>query len=389
MKHTPKIDWKIIVKKINGTISDAERDAFDAWYNSSEDNRKYYEETIKYRKAVDGNSLKEINISKAKSSLQSRRRQQKAKTKTIKLFRYAAMFIIPLAVGALLFNIAYTDFGKQEIAKIEPITNKAQLTLSSGKKIFLSENSAINSLIENDGTRIHNHNNSISYLGSKAKQKETSQIIYNEINIPRGGEYQMTLSDGTKVWLNSGSSLKFPVSFSSNIREVKLEGEAYFKVKKNASKPFIVKTHRGDIKVLGTSFNVFAYKNEDISHTTLVEGKIEYSDCGKKRILKPGDQALSSKEGEVFKVQKVNTELYTAWKNGLFVFEEESLESLTNKLSLWYGVEFFFANEEAKNYKLSGHMKRYEEFDDILKLIENIIDVKFKTKGKTITVYKR
>lgn len=388
MKNTPKIDWEIVVKKINGTVSKAEESSFNEWVNSSSENRKYYEDTIKYRKSVASGKLSSVDISAAKSCLNAKRKRKIFKSRFIKLSRYAALFIIPLAIGALLFNIVNKDTDTNKIAKIEPISNKAYLTLSSGERVYLSNKTKIDNITENDGTTIKKQDNEISYLGKNDTKTATSEILYNEIKIPRGGEYQMILSDGTKVWLNSASSLKFPVNFNSKTREVKLEGEAYFKVKKDASRPFIVKTSKGNIKVLGTSFNVFAYKNEEVSHTTLVEGKIEFSKDGNKKILAPGEQAISSGNKGNFQVRKVNTFLYTAWKDGLFVFEGESLESITNKLSLWYGVNFFFYNKEAKNYKLSGHMKRYEEFTDILKLIEGIIDVKFKIKGETITIYK-
>lgn len=388
MKNTPKIDWKIVVKKINGTISKAEEHSFNEWVNSSPKNRKYYEDTIKYRKSISGDKLSSIDISSARSTFNAKRKSKTLKSRFIKFSRYAALFIVPIAIGALLFNIVNKDTDIEKISRIEPISNKAYLILSSGEKIYLSNKTKIDNITENDGTKIKKQHNEISYLGKKDKEITTTEIIYNEIKIPRGGEYQMTLSDGTKVWLNSASSLKFPVNFNSKTREVKLEGEAYFKVRKDASRPFIVKTPKGNIKVLGTSFNVFAYKNEELSHTTLVEGKIEFSKGESKKILAPGEQAISSDNKGDFQIRKVNTFLYTAWKDGLFVFEEESLESITNKLSLWYGVNFFFYNKEAKNYKLSGHMKRYEEFNDILKLIESIIDVKFKIKGETITIYK-
>ena len=388
MKNTPRIDWEIIVKKINGTISEDENNTFNDWIKSSSDNRKYYENTIKYRKSIVNNRLSPIDINNAKSSLKNKRKRKSLKSRFIKYTSYAAILIIPLTIGILIFNSTNQYLGQNKISKIEPISNKAYLILSDGERVYLSNNNNIDNITENDGTQIKKQDNTISYLGTKNADLVQNEIIYNEIKIPRGGEYQMTLSDGTKVWLNSASNLKFPVNFNSKIREVQLEGEAYFKVKKDASRPFIVKTPRGNIKVLGTSFNVFAYKNVEVSHTTLVEGKIEFSDGVNKKILAPGEQAISSKADGDFQVKKVNTFLYTAWKDGLFVFEEENLESITNKLSLWYGVDFFYYNKEAKNYKLSGHMRRYEEFNDILKLIENITDVRFKIKGKTITVYK-
>lgn len=215
--------------------------------------------------------------------------------------------------------------------------------------------------------------------------RTADSLVYNTLKIPRGGAYSLQLSDGTKVMLNSDSRLKFPQSFSGDTREVYLEGEGFFQVAKDAAKPFIVHCEKYAVRVLGTTFNISAYRNDEVSMTTLVEGRVNI-ECGNTVVaLTPGLMAVVA-DSKVT-TREVNVESYISWTRDQFSFSEERLEDLLKKISRWYDVEFVFDDEEIKDYKFSGFMPRYESIDAILQIMEQAANVTFKMNNKQIVVY--
>ena len=220
-------------------------------------------------------------------------------------------------------------------------------------------------------------------------ETNNEQVEYHTIRVPRGGEYNLLLSDNTKVYLNAGSSLRYPVRFSGDRREVILEGEGYFEVTRDTAKPFVVKTGSVNVQVLGTAFNVNAYPEEENVETTLVEGKVRVDGKNEQRILEPGTQLVYDKRRENMVVLKVDTEEYISWKDGYYYFKRETLGRIMDRLSRWYNLNVFYQNEELKSIEFGGRLKRYEDITYLLERMEETQDIKFIIKGNTITVQRK
>lgn len=268
---------------------------------------------------------------------------------------------------------------------IQPGCRQATLTLEDGKDIPLGPIGQENSIISQAGTNIRNTAAGIIYT-------DTVDIAaarrYNRLTTPRGGEYSVILSDGTKVYLNAASDLRYPVVFGKDCREVFLSGEAYFEVAKDTGRPFYVVVNSVRIEVFGTSFNVNTHYPDRIQ-TVLVSGKIGIQ--GEKSAsyqVKPSELVEFTTDGRFVRQKKVDVLPYVAWRDGQLIFKEESLEQIMNTLSLWYDVDVFYANEHLKEHKFTGHMKKYENINRILNAISEILEVKFVIKEKTITVVK-
>lgn len=259
-------------------------------------------------------------------------------------------------------------------------SNKAYLTLANGKKLALT-NSANGMLAEEAGIKITKTADG-QLVYTIADQGKKGGAGYNSIETPRGGQYQLNLPDGTKIWINSASTLKYPVSFASlKQRRVELSGEAYFEVAKDKTHPFIVKSGRQEIQVLGTHFNVNAYPDEQLIKTTLLEGAVKLN---KTVVLKPGEQ--SSLMGEKFTVKEVNVNDVVDWKNGEFVFTNESLTSILKKVSRWYDVEIKYVNTPVNMPTFTGSVSRSENISGVLKMLEETSNVRFSIEGKQVNV---
>ena len=271
-----------------------------------------------------------------------------------------------------------------EVAAITPGMAKAELVLSNGTTIAL-KNERRQQIFNGEGELIGiDTSNTLVYQAVGQHPEE-----WNTLRIPTGGEYQLILSDGTKVWLNSGTELRYPVQFQGKERKVELKGEAYFEVTQNATHPFIVKTAHSGIRVLGTSFNVSCYAEDKVEQTTLVEGAVEVILAGKVCALQPGRQLQLDVEKQAVTIEEVDTRLYSSWKDGTFRFCNMPLEELVVKLRRWYDVNFFFVQEECENIRFTGGIKKDADFQEFMRLIETTTQVKFLIKDKTVTIQKR
>jgi len=214
-------------------------------------------------------------------------------------------------------------------------------------------------------------------------------LAMNTLRVPRGGEFRLKLSDGTNVYLNSASELKYPVRFDEKERRVYLSGEAYFEVTKDSNRPFYVVMEEVQIRVYGTEFNVNTHQPGKV-HTVLVDGKVGIKKRGmtEEVTMKPGELASFDREAGTFEVKEVDVRQYVVWKDGYFTFENESLEQILNTLSLWYDVDVFFQSEAVKQLVFTGYMKRYDDISEILNAITDVVGVNFTINGKTIIVSK-
>ncbi|MGZ2370917.1 FecR family protein [Ancylomarina sp. YFZ004] len=377
----------LISKRLEGKLSQEEGRILDEWKYENEENLALYHKLSKnpesnYFKNEDllEDSKKDDIWNKINSNIQ----QKKTKKIKFEFLKYAAsLVVIGLSTFFLINSIPEKQTNK--IAIISPGKNKALLMREKGETIVLDEFVKL----KEDGLEINNTEGHLVYKNDN-KNLSKKKISYNSIIIPKGGEYSLTLSDGTKIWLNSNSKLRYPTKFTGKERLVELEGEAYFDVSKNKDFPFVVKMNDIQIKVLGTSFNVNAYGDENEIITTLVEGKVEVNGLvrNQKEILTPNDQFIINKHNGNFKKTQVDTQIYTAWKNGRLVFQNERLEEIMIRLSRWYNVEVFFMNNECKNIKFSGDLARYEDFNSVLEMIEFTNKVRFSIKSRSVIVKK-
>lgn len=263
---------------------------------------------------------------------------------------------------------------------IKPGTPKAKLILEDGRSIDI-EVSQESIILADSLVKIENKGNMLVYSSEKMEK-----VVYNTLSIPLGAEYSVILPDNTKVSLNSGSELRYPVAFNNNSREVFLQGEAYFEVQKDSTKEFIVHTEQMDIRVLGTSFNVKAYPEQDMIATTLTQGQIQVNCDSQLYNIIPGKQLTYHKKNKKIDIQEVDTELYSSWKNGYYKFEEMPLEEIMSTLALWYNLEIFYQIPDKKMIMFTGQLKRYDDVTQLLRKFEETREVEFLIKGRCITV---
>ena len=278
---------------------------------------------------------------------------------------------------------------EQELAKsvMQPGTSKAILMMADGKEVVLEQGQNLNILL-NERVRVATSSQGIVYE-EYGKGMVTEE--YNKLTTPVGGEYSLVLSDGTKVFLNADSELKYPVEFSDGKRIVDLKGEAYFEVHKDSLRPFIVRINGAEVTVLGTSFNVNTYGDDGQIYTTLVNGSVRVSSMKNKQeeILKPGMQSVMNVQSGLLTVRKVDVEPYVAWREGRFVFRAMTLDLIMRQLQRWYDFEVFYQNSELKDYEFRGVIKRDMDLDKVLSVIKATTNVDFEVKGKVITIIKR
>jgi len=272
---------------------------------------------------------------------------------------------------------------------IAPGGNKALLTLANGSKIALDD--ASNSVLaQQAGVKITKtaHGQLVYTIEKPLPGSETSaQLAYNSIETPKGGQYQVDLPDGSKVWLNASSSLKYPTNFIGNVRSVELTGEAYFEVAKNPKKPFQVVSSSQVIEVLGTHFNISSYTDEPSVKTTLLEGSVKVlsTKTSQSKLLRPGEQSNINYLNKSFSVQQVNTEEVVAWKNGYFLFVDEDLKSVMSKFARWYNVDVEYRGN-IDNLRFGGIVSRSKGLTQALKIIEQTGNVKIKIEGRRVTI---
>jgi len=378
----------LISKEIGGILSPEEEQEVYFWIKEHPDNEALYVR-IKNSENFRDRNLKhqEIDVKKGWEKINSKIEKETRILKLKKIFSYAAAILLPFIIAGGLAVYFYEQNPAEKtivkISGIEPGKSRAVLVLDDGKLVSLD---SLNNLeiTEKDGTIIQKGAQSLNY----SKNTETALVknIYNTIKIPHGGEYNLVLSDGTRVYLNAESTIKYPVQFTESFREVELTGEAYFEVTKDIHKPFIVKTQGMNIEVLGTSFNLNAYVNTDKILTTLVEGsvKINVDGSNESRILKPDEQAAFDIRTGQTEIRKVDVNLYVAWKDGRLNFYDCRLEDIMITLTRWYTADVIYLNPSAKDLRFSGSLNRYGNINQILDIIKSTGKVKISTKENTI-----
>lgn len=289
-------------------------------------------------------------------------------------FRYAAAAILFIGVGAAIYLNNRTTIKEPQVAQVKtgskndilPGSDKAVLTLSSGKKIELHASG--DQIITDEGIAIHNNDGSLVY-------DKSDVVAYNTMTTPRGGQYKLQLPDGTIVWLNASSSITYPTAFPGNTRVVSITGEAYFEVAKNPRKPFTVKTYKDEITVKGTSFNVNSYTDEPGIKTSLLEGLVQINGM----LLKPGNAYMEGK------IAPTNLDRDLAWKNGVFNFNQVALKEAMKQIARWYDVELQYEGSVG-DLLLGGEIGRNLTLQQVLSGLEDK-DIHFRLEGKMLTMY--
>lgn len=318
-----------------------------------------------------------------------RQLQQKARSgrsvRKIKWFPYAAAIVLILSVGGVFYFS-----GDKEQTEILPIAknevqvpgSRAVLILPDGRKVDL-ENEVLRSDLAQSDSLLLVSARSLKYRDIDSP--DTTEIFHT-LEIPRGGEYLLTLSDGTMIYLNSESTLSFPVKFQGKERKVYLTGEAYFKVAKNTEHPFVVTAGELEVLVTGTTFGVRAYKDEKDIQTTLESGQVTVRVEGKSVKLVPNKQVLFNKSTMGLEVRDVDVDLYLAWADGRLVYDNCPLEKILTDLGRWYNIDVFYSRDELRSYQFSLNMKKHEEFTQVLELIGKTGEIQFEIKDNTVIV---
>lgn len=373
----------IITRILQGTATEAERERFREWMNTDDERMRIETVDIYFLTSLSQHMTSKMDKSLTVDIIDQMKSREKAEQAmsmplhrvhfmTTAWFRVAAAVLIFAGIGAYLWlqpstNKAGLTHTKPVLEKndVLPGRDRAILTLSNGKQVVLD--SAAAKTIKDGTLSIENNNGELIYAAD-------DRVATNTMTTPRGGQYQLTLSDGTKVWLNAASSITYPTAFTGNTREVNITGEVYFEVAKNKSKPFNVKTSSGTIEVLGTAFNVQTYPDEPTSRTSLLEGKIKVNDV----ILDPG-QAF-----ENGKVVKTNVQQDVAWKNGAFNFQNMDLPTAFRLLGRWYDVDVTYAGK-IPSKKMRGKMGRDLTLSEVLNALAEI-GIHTKIEGNTLVI---
>lgn len=380
----------LIAAYIQKKLTPVEREELDDWVGANKENLLLFEEL------TDDNELNKtlkwfhkLDIEKAKRRVHQKMNIEQVHPFWQKIMPYMVAACILIIAGTMWFyqhQKEKTPTLTKKAPTVEPLPggNKAILTLADGRHIVLD--SAANGSLGKDGaSAIIKSDSVLTYKVAEASSDH--QAAYNMIEVPKGGKYQIVLSDGTKVWLNAASSLRFPATFTGKERRVELSGEGYFEVAKNKEMPFHVNAAGVDIAVLGTHFNVQAYLDEATIKTTLLEGSVLVSNNSSKAVLKPGEQAQIKNEGglqNIMVVKNADMEKVVGWKNGLFIFRDDDLKDIMKALESWYDIKVFY--KVNINRHLSGTFYRSEPLSKILHYLEGTNEVHFEIKGKNVTV---
>ncbi len=393
---------EILVKEQLDVLTEDEKAELDQWMSESEENASLYHNIINAQNIEERFALYDrIDLEKSKKILHQRI-SPKRSSRVIwrNVGRWAAVLVLPLAVAYFLYNNQQSN-KYQRLAQRNMVQDaKAVLILDDGKTIDLEKSQGTKLEIYEE-VRTKNENSQLIYSTPEENPK-TNDIaeILNTLKTSStlNGGYQLNLSDGTKVWLNNETELRYPICFKGNTRKVYLKGEAYFEVVKDSEHPFIVDVSGlSAVKVLGTKFNISAYENKAEIMTTLLEGSVQVSHSNvtgdmenlssekTSLILAPGEQAIMGLDGS-FNKRNVNPALFTSWIQGIYIFNNLELQEIASFVNRWYGLEIFFDSEYMKHIRFTGAINKNKPLDDFVALIEKTSSVRFSISDEALLI---
>lgn len=413
----------LIEKHLRGELTVREQEELDAWLHGSERNREMFRWICSHEFLEEGRRKElwfnegeawerfsgEVYLSSGKSrsqsptfrqsqpvhpeSSKSRPGQSRRKGLTSEqpgiprrrrlrsVFRWgvAAAAVLLIGSGVWMWRMS----GREQVREVSLLaagSPSARLTLADGQVVALS--GALRDTLIQGNVRVVTDGKSLAYQ----PEKKTATTARNQLEVPRKGEFFLLLSDGTRVWLNSETTLRYPVCFADSERRVEVLGEAYFEVRRDSLRPFRVELPgRGAVEVTGTAFNVHHYPDETKTLVTLTEGRVNLFSGPDSLKMQAGEQGCMEEGG--LEKKTVNTHLYTAWKDGRFVFKEQPLEEIMQTLARWYDVDIEFADEEVRQSTFSGNLRRYDDFGKIIRMLEAIRVARFEVQGNQIRVF--
>jgi putative anti-sigma factor len=374
----------LIYKDKIGIATEEDKRELQVWLNESDFNWQVFDELLKG--STLSRSYEEYRAIHREQVWKQIEQQIAPKRRNLswQWVGYAASVVVLVVAGWFMFMMTgqkeKTEVVKK-VAVISPGERKAILHLERDKKVVLG---GMDGVIVDDSLcgKIEQVDEALVYQPEKGVKEER----INTLEIPNGGEFNVTLADGTRVWLNAGTKLTYPVAFVGDKRHVRLEGEAYFEVKRDESKPFVVDLNGMKVTVLGTSFNLKSFKRDGRTTATLVSGKVEVATGARKIILEPNQQADLLVGKDSLEIREVDAEAYRAWTKGQFVFRRERLESILDDVARWYNVTVFYEQAGAKDIVFSGIMERYADISETLTMLEKTGKVSFAVDEKKIIV---
>lgn len=377
-------DW--LIAFLSGELDEREEENVRVWLEASPENRNAYESLMKdYLRIRWVQENVQIREEQAKKIIFS---SLKKKRNLTPYYGVAASIAVLLIVTLFFFIREDKQIVSEKLvtSEIKPIQSKAILVLSTGEQIQLTKSTQ--KIQEQDGS-VLKIDSVMGVQYDSLSTKRAEKPIYNKIVVPRGGEYFVTLSEGTKVWLDADSELEYPVFFSGDFREVKLKGSLFLCYEKKC-KPFVVRAGEFSLKVYGTEFNVNAYDLQNIE-TVLVNGSIGFkaNESTPERMMEPNELAVSDSRTGLSEIHQVDIYPYIAWKNQNIVFVNERLESIMEKMARWYDVTVFFQDESLKDLRFDCNMRRYTDIRDLFFFLEKTSNARFALNGRTVVISKK
>ena len=372
-----------------GDITEEERQELEDWCKETPQNRNLFEQICQEDLFSKERSVYE-KIDDTKALRTFEKHVRKVSTRGFgRWWKYAAVLLLPILVVGLwklVYEVEQVPVVTSSVSQIQPGCSRAVLVLDDGRTVFLKEEEE-GVISEDKGIMVTGERDRLVYTSSEGKNVD--ELRFNELEIPRGGEYKVRLADGTLVYLNSATRMKYPVKFDEKERKVYLSGEAYFEVAKDPERPFFVEMEGVEVRVYGTSFNVNTHQKGNIQ-TVLVKGSIgvKVLSSGMESVIRPGQMAEFKQGNTKVDVKDVNVAVYTDWKDGIFRFENQRLEDILAVLSNWYDMNVFYQTVSVKELHFSGYMERYKDVSVILEAITLSTGVTFSIQGKTIIVSK-
>lgn len=371
---------KLIVKFINNTISEADSQKLLTWLEIDE-NVVYFNEFVQINQLI--NAKKKYDYKAPLKQFLAKLNNKKRLRKKVYLIAASVVVIICLGVFTTI-NIQnnISDRNWTNVVAKSNIKNAVKLITAKGEVVFLSKSGS--RVLHIDGDELQESKDSIVY----SKDSKNTGTNYNELIVPIGQIYTITLADGSVATVNSDSKIRFTTAFTGQTRDVWVQGEVFFKVAHDKSKPFIVHTDKFDTKVLGTEFNLRAYHDESEELVTLVNGSVQLVKDKNTKILIPGSQFIyPNKFGfNESEIKKVDTYMYTSWVNGIMYFDNQRLEDLMIRLSKWYSFEYEFKNKKLKERRYTGGIKKNDDLRKVFKMLNNVNDANFSVKNDIITI---
>ena len=369
----------LLVRWVDGELSGDERKEMEGLLAASAELRETLADYLKIRRSL--LALRRDFRPDVEQRLRETKRRRRRLRRVMRRWSYAAAVVLAAAVAGAFF--LKRDLPQQSSLPAELAWGQMPvLVMPNGERRALPQNDTTVLWQEQEGD-IHIDSRTLIMEGETGEEREP---VYYTVNIPYGGEYNLVLPDGTRIYLNAGTTLRYPDHFAGGSREIFLSGEAYLEVSRDTSRPFIVRTDQMDVRVLGTVFNVNAYPDGNYVRTTLVEGKVETSCGGERIVMKPGTQVAYDKATRQADYFPVDVRHFISWKDGYYDFRDMTLGELMQIFVRWYDVDVRFANPLLENLRFSGRLRRYEDVSELFEQLEYTGDVAFDVKGKNIVI---